>query len=45
MTIRFKLTMTAIAVILLANSLLLLVALKYVGQIWMQEVQARLGWT
>ncbi|MGO8689233.1 MAG: ATP-binding protein [Thermoguttaceae bacterium] len=43
MTIRFKLTMTAIAVILLANSLLLLVALKYVGQIWMQEVQAQVG--
>ena len=43
MTIRFKLTMTAIAVILLANSLLLLVALKYVGHIWMQEVQAQVG--
>jgi two-component system NtrC family sensor kinase len=43
MTIRFKLTMTAIAVILLANSVLLLVAMEYVGRIWMQEVQAQVG--
>ena len=43
MTTRFKLTMTAIAVILLANSLLLLVALRYVGHVWMKEVQAQVG--
>ena len=41
MTIRFKLTTVAIAIILVANSLLSFVALQYLGQVWLQEVQKR----
>jgi two-component system NtrC family sensor kinase len=43
MTIRFKLTMTAVAVTVLANSLLLLVALQYVEHVWMKEVQTQVA--
>ena len=43
MSIRFKLTTIAIAVILVANSLLSFVTLQYLGQIWLQEVQKRVG--
>jgi len=41
MTIRFKLTTTAIAVILVANSLLSFITLQYLSQVWMREVQTR----
>jgi two-component system NtrC family sensor kinase len=43
MTIRSKLTMTAIAVTALVNSLLLLVALQYVEHVRMREVQAQVA--
>jgi two-component system NtrC family sensor kinase len=43
MTIRFKLTTTAIAVILVANSLLSFVTLLYLNRVWMGEVQTRVG--
>ncbi|MGO9112150.1 MAG: cache domain-containing protein [Thermoguttaceae bacterium] len=41
MTIRFKLTTTVIAVILVANSLLSFITLQYLNHVWMQEVQTR----
>ena len=41
MTIRFKLTMVSIAVILVANSLLSLVGVEYLGSVWLEEVQTR----
>ena len=41
MSIRFRLTIAAIAVILVANSLLWFIALQYLGQVWMGEVQTR----
>ncbi|MBN2023030.1 MAG: cache domain-containing protein [Pirellulales bacterium] len=41
MSIRFRLTIAAIAVILVANSLLSFIALQYLGHTWMGEVQNR----
>jgi two-component system NtrC family sensor kinase len=41
MTIRLKLTMGSIAVILVANSLLSLVAVEYLQGVWLDEVQTR----
>ncbi|NUQ64658.1 MAG: cache domain-containing protein [Pirellulales bacterium] len=41
MSIRFKLTITAVAVILVANSLLSFITLQYLGQVWLREVQTR----
>ena len=41
MTIRFKLTATVIAVILLANLLFSFITLQYLNHVWMQEVQTR----
>ncbi len=41
MSIRFRLTIAAIAVILVANSLLSFLALQYLGRVWMGEVQTR----
>jgi len=41
MSIRFKMTTIAVAVILLANSLLSFIALRYLGSVWLQEVQTR----
>jgi len=41
MSIRFRLTIAAIAVILVANSLLSYIALRYLGDAWMGEVQNR----
>ena len=41
MSIRFKLTTTAIAVILVANSLFSFVTLQYLSRVWMNEVQNR----
>ena len=41
MTVRFKLIMMAIAVILTANSILSLVGVHYVGHIWLSEIQDR----
>jgi len=41
MTIRLKLTMASIAVILVANSLLSLVAVEYLQRVWLDEVQTR----
>ena len=41
MTIRLKVTMAAIAVILVANSLLSLVGLEYAQRVWLREVQSR----
>ena len=41
MTIRFKLTMMAIAGILVANSVLSLVIVEYLGGVWLGEVQTR----
>ena len=43
MSIRFRLTIAAIAVILVANSLLSFLALQYLGRVWMGEVQTRVG--
>jgi len=43
MTIRFKLTMMAIAGILVANSVLSLVIVEYWGRVWLGEVQTRVG--
>jgi two-component system NtrC family sensor kinase len=43
MTIRFKLTMMAIAGILVANSVLSLVIVAYLGRVWLGEVQTRVG--
>jgi len=41
MTIRLKLTMGSIAVILVANALLSLVAVEYLQGVWLNEVQTR----
>lgn len=41
MSIRFKLTTVAVAVILVANSLLSFLTLQYLGHVWLQEVQTR----
>lgn len=41
MTIRFKLTMGAIAAILVANALLSLVNVVYLERVWLDEVQTR----
>jgi two-component system NtrC family sensor kinase len=41
MTIRFKLTTIAIAVILVVNSFLSFVTVEYLGHIWLREVQTR----
>lgn len=41
MSLRFKLATTAIAVILVANSLLSFVTLQYLGRVWLREVQTR----
>jgi two-component system NtrC family sensor kinase len=41
MTVRFKLIMMAIAVILAANSILSLVGVHYLGHIWLSEIQDR----
>ena len=41
MTIRFKLTMVFIAVIVVANSVLSYVSLRYLGGVWLDEVQTR----
>jgi two-component system NtrC family sensor kinase len=41
MTIRFKLTMVCIAVILVANSVLSFVSVQYLGSVWLDEVQKR----
>jgi hypothetical protein len=41
MGIRFKLTTIAVAVILVANSLLFYGALQYLSYAWLQEVQNR----
>ncbi|MCU0960456.1 MAG: cache domain-containing protein [Pirellulaceae bacterium] len=41
MSIRFKMTMIAVAVILLANSLLSFLAIRYLGYTWLREVQTR----
>ncbi len=41
MSIRFKMTTVAVAVILLVNSLLSFIALRYLGSVWLQEVQTR----
>ena len=43
MTIRSKLTMAAVVVTVLANSLLLLVALQYMEHVWMNEVQTQVA--
>lgn len=41
MTIRFRLTIAAVAVILVANSLMALVGVQYLGKVWLSEVQTR----
>lgn len=41
MTIRFKLTMGFIAVILVLNTLLSLATIKHLGKVWMGEIQNR----
>jgi two-component system, NtrC family, sensor kinase len=41
MTIRFKLTTTMIAVILVANSVLSLFTFQYLSHVWLHEVQTR----
>ena len=41
MTVRFKLTTTVIAVILLANMLFSFITLQYLNHEWMGEVQTR----
>mgnify|MGYP000694254380 CR=1 FL=1 len=41
MTIRFKLTMASLAVIVVANSLLSWVVVGYLGHVWLEEVQTR----
>ena len=41
MTIRFRLTVAAVTVIVVANSLLSLVGVKYFGDVWLDEVQNR----
>jgi two-component system NtrC family sensor kinase len=41
MSIRFKMTTIAVAVILVANSLLSFITLRYLGSVWLGEVQTR----
>lgn len=41
MSIRFKLTTIAVAVILIANSLLSFLSLQYLSHVWLEEVQKR----
>ena len=41
MTVRFKLTMASIAVILVANAVLSIVGLEYAERVWLREVQSR----
>ena len=41
MSLRFKLATTAVAVILVVNSLLSFATLSYLGGVWLQEVQTR----
>jgi two-component system NtrC family sensor kinase len=41
MSIRFKMTTLVVAVIVVANSLLSFIALRYLGSVWLQEVQTR----
>ena len=41
MTVRFKLTMAAIAVIVVANCFLSLTTVKYASDVWLDEVQTR----
>ena len=41
MSLRFRLTMTAVAVLLVANSLLSFVMLQYLSHVWLREVQLR----
>ncbi len=41
MSIRFKMAILAVAIILVANSLLSFLALRYLGSVWLQEVQTR----
>lgn len=41
MSVRFKLTTTVIAVIVVANSLLSYVTLQYLSRVWMHEVETR----
>ena len=41
MTIRFKMTTIVVAVLLVANSLLSFVTLRYLGSVWLGEVQTR----
>ena len=43
MTIRLRLTISAVAVLLVANSLLCLVTIVYLSHVWMGEVQTRVG--
>ena len=41
MSIRFKMTLIAVAVIVVTNSLLSIIALRYLGAVWLDEVQTR----
>ncbi len=41
MTIRFKLIMAAIAIVVVANAILALVAIEYLEHRWLNEVQNR----
>ncbi len=41
MSIRFKLATVVVAVVLVANSLLSFVTLRYLGAVWLREVQTR----
>ncbi len=41
MTLRFKMTTIVVAVLLIANSLLSFVTLRYLGSVWLGEVQTR----
>ena len=41
MSIRFKMTTIVVAVVLVANSLLSFVTLRYLGSVWLGEVQTR----
>jgi two-component system NtrC family sensor kinase len=41
MSIRFKMATIAVAVILVANSLLSFLTLRYLGSVWLKEVQTR----
>lgn len=41
MTIRLKLSMGVLAVLLIANSVMTVVAVRYLGGVWMSEVQTR----